>query len=248
MTGSWRCSMIWGERIPLPRSIHRGSPACMPATTTRGEPVRRGNVSWKHQSLLILPNRLSSVWISPNTQSTISRIPKNSWNNPTEQDNLTSTLWTKDTTLKRSIALIWDTLHSCSLIPIRERKRKRISGYYRWNNGEIFDPNQYHQRNKVENRILCSEKKVRGIPQGKKIPIQVKEIKLKVILYNLSRLMKSFGVLIILEKFYRANSNLSFSIWIVHDYLKILTWEKILMNLVSGEEFHCDAGTIYLIC
>jgi hypothetical protein len=47
-----------------------------------------------------------------------------------------------------------------------------------------------------------------GIPpdqiKNKKIPIEGKEIKIKVILYNLSRLMKSFSVLIIVEEFCRA--------------------------------------------
>jgi len=46
--------------------------------------------------------------------------------------------------------LIHDSLNSFSLIPVRERKRKRISGYYRKRLSDSFDLDRYHQRNKVE--------------------------------------------------------------------------------------------------
>jgi len=46
--------------------------------------------------------------------------------------------------------LVWDTLNACSLIPVRNRKRKRISGYYRRRIAQLFDDVKYHQRNKVE--------------------------------------------------------------------------------------------------
>jgi hypothetical protein len=47
-------------------------------------------------------------------------------------------------------SLIWDALNSRSLIPFRDRKRKRISGYYRLKMMMMFNPDHYHQRNKVE--------------------------------------------------------------------------------------------------
>ena len=100
--------------------------------------------------------------------------------------------------------LIWDTLNSRSLIPIRDRKRKRISGYYRRKMVKLFDPDQYHQRNKVETVFSVLKRKFGESLKARKYRLQVKEIKIKVILYNLSRMMKSFCVLIIVEEFYRA--------------------------------------------
>jgi hypothetical protein len=100
--------------------------------------------------------------------------------------------------------LIRDTLNSCSLIPIRDRKRKRISGYYRRKTIKWFDPVQYHQRNKVETVFSVMKRKFGESLKARKYQLQVKEIKIKVILYNLSRAMKSFSVLVVIEEFYRA--------------------------------------------
>ena len=47
-------------------------------------------------------------------------------------------------------ALIQDSLKSCSLIPVRNRRRKRIFRYYRRRIAHSFDQEKYHQRNKVE--------------------------------------------------------------------------------------------------
>lgn len=55
--------------------------------------------------------------------------------------------------------VIRDTLNSCSLIPIRERKRKRISGYYRRKMVRLFDPDLYHQRNTVETVFTVMKRK-----------------------------------------------------------------------------------------
>jgi transposase len=101
--------------------------------------------------------------------------------------------------------LIRDTLNSCSLIPIRDRKRKRISGYYRRRMMLLFDPDQYHQRNKVETVFSVLKRKFGESLKARKYRLQVKEIKVKVILYNLSRAMKSFSVLGVIEEFYRAD-------------------------------------------
>ncbi len=100
--------------------------------------------------------------------------------------------------------LIRDTLHSCSLIPIRKRKRKRISGYYRRKMAKLFDSNQYHQRNKVETVFSVLKRKFGESLKSRKYRLQVKEIKIKVILYNLSRWMNLFCVLTLIEEFYRA--------------------------------------------
>ncbi len=105
--------------------------------------------------------------------------------------------------------LIRDTLNSNSLIPIRTRKRKRISGFYRRRMMLVFDPDQYHQRNKVETIFSVMKRKFGESLKARKYRLQVKEIKIKVILYNLSRLMNSFSVLIVVEGFYRAIVSLS---------------------------------------
>jgi len=107
--------------------------------------------------------------------------------------------------------LIRDTLNSCSLIPIRNRKRKRISGYYRRKMVSLFDSDQYHQRNKVETVFSVLKRKFGESLKSRKYRLQVKEIKIKVILYNLSRMMKLFCVLVLIEEFYRAKKTLFLS-------------------------------------
>ncbi len=100
--------------------------------------------------------------------------------------------------------LIRDTLNSCSLIPIRNRIRKRISGYYRRKMVKLFDSNQYHQRNKIETVFSVLKRKFDESLKSRKYRLQVKEIKIIVILYNLSRWMKLFCLLVLIEEFYRA--------------------------------------------
>jgi transposase len=100
--------------------------------------------------------------------------------------------------------LIRDTLTSCSLIPVRNRKRKRISGYYRRQIALSFDQEKYHQRNKVETVFSVLKRKFGESLKARKYRLQVKEIKIKVILYNLSRMISAFSMLFHLEVFYRA--------------------------------------------
>jgi transposase len=102
--------------------------------------------------------------------------------------------------------LIRDTLKSCSLIPVRNRKRKRISGYYRRQIALAFDQQKYHQRNKVETVFSVLKRKFGESLKARKYRLQVKEIKIKVILYNLSRMISTFSMLFHLEVFYTAHS------------------------------------------
>lgn len=76
--------------------------------------------------------------------------------------------------------LIRAILNSCSLIPIRKRKRTRIPGYYRWGIVKCFDSNQYHQRNKVETVFSVLKRKFSESLKSRKYRFQVKEIKIKV--------------------------------------------------------------------
>ena len=102
--------------------------------------------------------------------------------------------------------LIRDTLNSCSLIPVRDRKRKRIFGYYRRSIAQSFDRVKYHQRNKVETVFSVLKRKFGESLKARKFRLQVKEIKCKVILYNLSRMILIFSFLILIEDFYRAKN------------------------------------------
>jgi hypothetical protein len=95
--------------------------------------------------------------------------------------------------------LIRDTLNSCSLIPVRTRKRKRIFGYYRKRLSHSFDLEVYHQRNMVETVFSVLKRKYGESLKARKFRLQVKEIKIKVILYNLSRLVSSFELFILVE-------------------------------------------------
>ena len=98
--------------------------------------------------------------------------------------------------------LIHDTFDSCSLIPVRNRKRKRVSGYYRRRLAVAFDDEKYHQRNKVETAFSVLKRKFGEALKARKYRLQIKEIKIKVILYNLSRRISL--LLLLTEDFYRA--------------------------------------------
>jgi hypothetical protein len=106
--------------------------------------------------------------------------------------------------------LIQDTLNSCSIIPVRNRKRKRISGYYRRRIALSFDEEKYHQRNKVETVFSVMKRKFGESLKARMYRLQVKEIKIKVILYNLSKMISSVVSLILIEEFYRAKKSLAF--------------------------------------
>jgi transposase len=100
--------------------------------------------------------------------------------------------------------LIGETLNSCSLIPVRNRKRKRISGYYRRLITKSFDVEKYHQRNKVETVFSILKRKFGVALKARKYRLQVKEIKIKVIHYNLSKMITRVSFLMSIEVFYRA--------------------------------------------
>jgi hypothetical protein len=100
--------------------------------------------------------------------------------------------------------LIHEVLDSDSLIPVRNRKRKRIFGYYRRTLARSFDEITYHQRNKVETVFSVIKRKFGEDLKARKFRLQVKEIKLKIIIYNISRMIFSLSLLLLIEEFYRA--------------------------------------------
>ena len=103
--------------------------------------------------------------------------------------------------------LIHETLNSCSLIPVRNRKRKRVSGYYRRRLAQSFDEEQYHQRSKVETVFSVLKRKFGESLKARKYHLQVKEIKIKMILYNISRFILSICLFFDTEDFYRAKNS-----------------------------------------
>ncbi|HOO89594.1 MAG TPA: transposase, partial [Syntrophales bacterium] len=76
------------------------------------------------------------------------------------------------------------------------------SGYYRKRLSDSFDLDMYHERNKVETVFSVLKRKYGESLKARRYRLQFKEIKMKAIVYNLSRLI-SF-VLVILEEFYKA--------------------------------------------
>ena len=73
--------------------------------------------------------------------------------------------------------------------------------------GKSFDPEKYHQRNKVETVFSVLKRKFGESLEARKYRLQVKEIKIKVILYNLSRMISGFSIIVIVKEFYRAQKS-----------------------------------------
>jgi transposase len=85
--------------------------------------------------------------------------------------------------------LIRDDLNAYSLIPVRTRKRKLISGVYRRELARSFDQTRYHQRNKVETVFSVIKRKFGESLKARKFQAQIKELKIKLILYNISKII-----------------------------------------------------------
>ena len=84
--------------------------------------------------------------------------------------------------------LIRDDLNAHSVIPLRERRRKRINGFYRRAISREFDFTVYHRRNLVETAFSVLKRKFGECLKSRKFRNQVKEIKLKLILNNLMKI------------------------------------------------------------
>jgi transposase len=100
--------------------------------------------------------------------------------------------------------LIRDELQSYSIIPVKTRKRKKIMGYYRRELSRYFDTQTYNRRNLVETAFSVMKRKFGDCLKSRKYRNQVKEIKIKLILYNICKIPQSFFVFIVIEEFYRA--------------------------------------------
>ncbi len=100
--------------------------------------------------------------------------------------------------------LIHDDLNAYSLIPIRTRKRKRIFGLYRRELARSFDQSRYHQRNKVETVFSVLKRKFGESLKARKFQAQVKELKIRLILYNISKIVLAIFIRPVIEDFYKA--------------------------------------------
>lgn len=83
--------------------------------------------------------------------------------------------------------LIREDLRAHSEIPVRDRKRKRVGGKYRKKMYRSFDPFVYHRRNLAETVFSVLKRRFGESLKARKYWNQVKEIKVKVVIYNLNR-------------------------------------------------------------
>jgi transposase len=93
--------------------------------------------------------------------------------------------------------LIRDTLGADSLIPVRNRKRKRVNGRYRKLLSKEFDETVYHRRNLVETVFSVVKRRFGEGVRARKYRSQVKEIKVKMVIYNLNRWIKEIWFIVI---------------------------------------------------
>ena len=100
--------------------------------------------------------------------------------------------------------LIRDDLNSYSLIPVRTRQRKRISGFYRRELSRSFDQMQYHRRNLVETVFSVLKRKFGESLKARNFRNQIKELKIKLILYNISKIILMLLFWTWTNEFYRA--------------------------------------------
>jgi transposase len=84
-------------------------------------------------------------------------------------------------------SLIREEIKADSIVPVRERKRKKIKGEYRKQLYLIFDNNRYNRRNIVEAIISVVKRKFGETIRARKFRNQVKEIKVKIIVYNINK-------------------------------------------------------------
>jgi transposase len=95
-----------------------------------------------------------------------------------------------------------------SVIPVRTWQGKILSGKYRQEMFVDFDADRYRERNKVETAFSVLKRRFGGDLKARKYRYQVKEIKSKLILHNLTKAPQSVVVVVIVEEFNRAGFSL----------------------------------------
>ena len=84
-------------------------------------------------------------------------------------------------------SLIREEIKADSIIPLRVRKRKRIKGKYRKQLYLSFDKIKYNRRNIAETTFSVVKRKFGEVLRARKFYNQVKEIKIKLIVYNINK-------------------------------------------------------------
>lgn len=84
-------------------------------------------------------------------------------------------------------ALIREEIKADSIIPLRVRKRKKIKGKYRKQLNSNFDKPKYNKRNIAETTFSVVKRKFGETLRSRKYYNQVKEIKIKLIIYNINK-------------------------------------------------------------
>ncbi len=84
-------------------------------------------------------------------------------------------------------SLAREELGSIAMIPLRQRKRKKVKGKYRRKMIWEFDEEMYHNRNLVETMFSVLKRKYGEEIRAKKYWNQLKEIKFKLLVHNLDR-------------------------------------------------------------
>src|SRR5208337_4692714 len=109
----------------------------------------------------------------------ISLTPKHSWNSARGSDILILYALDKRYDSEEIHRLIRYTLNACSFISVRDRKRKKISGYDRIRIALSFDREKYDQGNKVETIFFILKRESGESPKVRKSRLQIREIKIK---------------------------------------------------------------------
>ena len=87
-------------------------------------------------------------------------------------------------------ALIREEMKADSIIPLRQRKRKKIGGKYRKQLHLVFDKIKYNQRNMTEITFTVVKRTFGETHRARKFRNQVKEIKIKLVISNIKKVVE----------------------------------------------------------
>ncbi len=87
-------------------------------------------------------------------------------------------------------SLTREKFKAIAMIPLRDRKRKKIKGFYRRKMVKEFNEELYHNRSLVETMFSVLKRKYGEEIKARKYWNQVKEVKIKLIVHNLGRCAK----------------------------------------------------------
>ena len=104
-------------------------------------------------------------------------------------------------TLHRQIR---EELGADSVIPVRTWQGRIRSGTYRQEMYANFDDDRYRERNKVETAFSVLKRRFGEELKARKYWYQVKEIKIKVILHNLTKAVQTVVIVVVWKEFNRA--------------------------------------------